>query len=35
VFYNSGDLVTQGGDEMKRFEEEIKNMSQVAFFFIW
>jgi hypothetical protein len=34
VTYNSGDLVTQGGDEMKEVEEEIKNMSQVAFFYM-
>lgn len=34
VTYNSADLVSQGGEEMKEVEEEVKNMSQVAFFYM-
>jgi len=34
VTYNSSDMVSQGGEEMKEVEEEIKNMSQVAFFYM-
>lgn len=32
VKYNSADLVTQGKEEMKEVEEEIKNMSQSSWF---
>lgn len=34
VTYNSADMVSQGKEEMKEVEEEIKNMSQVAFFYM-
>ena len=34
VKFNSADLVSQGKDEMKEVEEEIKNMSQSAFFYM-
>lgn len=34
VKYNSADLASQGKDEMKEVEEEIKNMSQSSFFFM-
>lgn len=34
VKFNYSDLVSQGTEEMKEVEEEIKNMSQVAFFYM-